>query len=66
LRNGGDIPAVTQYGDVQVIAFDPDVGQSDGDGIASVTLVVSRNGRSLGSRTENRETYDFGMEALEL
>ena len=61
LSNGATIPAVTEYGEIRVNAFDPDVGQSDGDGIASVSLFVSRNGNILGSRTENRETYDFGL-----
>ena len=61
LTDGGTIPAFTSYGDIQVIANDLDAGRSNGAGIRSVTLSVSRDGRTLGSRQESRAPYDFGF-----
>jgi len=61
LTDGGTIPRRTRYGQIRVNAFDADVGTSDGDGIQSVTLVISRNGRRLATRREVASTYDFGL-----
>ena len=64
LTNGGNIPAFTSYGDIQVVANDLDAGRSNGAGISSVTLSVSRDGRTLGSRQERRAPYDFGFRLI--
>ena len=64
LTDGGTIAAFTRYGDIQVTANDPDAGRSDGAGITSVVLTVSRDGRRLGSREESRSTYDFGFRLI--
>ena len=62
LTDGGSIPARTAYGDIVVGAFDPDAGTSDGDGIRSVTVVLSdpETGRRIAGRTEYRTLYEYG------
>ena len=64
LSDGGTIAARTRYGDIQVIANDLDAGRSNGAGISSVTLSVSRDGRTIGSRVERRPSYDFGFQLI--
>ena len=64
LTDGGTIPAFTSYGDIQVIANDLDAGRSNGAGITRVTLAVSRDGRTLGSREERLPSYDFGFRLI--
>ena len=64
LTDGGTIAARTSYGDIQVRANDLDAGRSNGAGISRVTLSVSRNGRTLGSREEFRPSYDFGFSLI--
>ena len=64
LTDGGTIPAITSYGDIQVVANDLDAGRSNGAGISRVTLSVSRDGRTLGSREERRPSYDFGFRLI--
>ena len=64
LTNGGTIPARTSYGDIVVTANDLDAGRSNGAGISSVTLTVSRDGRTLGSRRERSPSYDFGFRLI--
>lgn len=52
------------YGGINIIAFDPDAGTNDGDGIRWVTLVLtdSETGRFLGARREYWSTFDWGLQ----
>lgn len=63
VKDGDVIPRRTPYGGINVVAYDPDAGTSDGDGIRWVTLVLhdAETGRFLGARREYWSTYDWGL-----
>lgn len=63
MSDGDTIPRRVPYGGLNVIAYDPDAGSADGDGIRWVTMVLkdAKTGRFLGARREYWSTYDWGL-----
>ncbi len=52
------------YGSIQVLAFDPDIGFDDGDGIAFVSLVITdqSSGQVVAASGEYEAPFNFGVD----
>ena len=63
VKDGDVVDTRVPYGGINLVAYDPDVGTNDGDGIRFVALVLSdaKTGRFLGARREYWSTYDWGL-----
>jgi hypothetical protein len=63
LADGGAIPSQVESGGVQIGAFDPDAGSSDGEGIRLVTLVLTdgETGNFLAAGRDFTAPYSWGV-----
>ena len=64
--NGTEVSGDLPYKSINAIAFDPDIGGNDGDGIQNVVFeLINSSGTIVNTRQENVEPYDDGFDTTQ-